>query len=101
MGSHSCRVQEQEGFHTPLPTLFSPATGGLTLLFHTQPSPLEEKTAKKGMKSLCVHFLQPPKFAARLSAATIQGWQMEKERASGENGHLFRPAQRRERYGCV
>lgn len=101
MWSHSCPVQEQEGFHTPLPTLFTPASGGLTLLFHIQPSPLEGKTAKKGIKLIRTRFYNHQGLLYSWVLATIQGWQMEKERVLGENGRLFSRAQWSERYGCV
>lgn len=37
-------------------------------MFHIQPSPLEGKTAKKGIKLIRTRFLQPPKFAVQSSA---------------------------------
>lgn len=101
MWSHSCPVQEQEGFHTPLPTLFTPAPGGLTLLFHIQPSPLEGKTAKKGIKLIRTRFYNHQSLLYSRVLATIQGWQMEKERVLGENGRLFSRAQWSESCGCV
>lgn len=101
MWSHSCPVQEQEGFHTPLLMLFTPATGGLTLLFHIQPSPLEEKTAKKGIKLKRTRFYNHQSLLYSWVLATIQGWQMEKEWVLEENGRLSSRPKWSEGYGCV